>query len=485
MDAFGVVPGVGICVVQGDRTVYLKGFGYRDVKERLPVTAETGFYIASSTKPFVGMTASVLAVQGRLDLDAPVSRYLPDLELPAPLSADDLTLREMLTHRTGIDNRAVQIQLAFKGSLDIEAFYEMMRSQSQPMPTRFIYSNLGYNMMGYVLAAATGKPWQEVVTEAVLEPVGMNHTTTSIEQAARRNFARPYSKEGENWVDVDLKNDETMHAAGGLVTTPADLGRWLIVNLNDGKIGERTVLDPDAVRIAHESCTSLEATFYRFERRGYALGWYHADFDGELLMHHFGGFNGYHAHMSFMPEHGIGVAVLINTNDYDAGTMAHMIAAYVYELLLGRDDVETRYRAELQTNAKRTTALKRFEDDINAGMTTVTEGEVDAGTRMILSAIEEGRAAGVVEEGTINQLGYALLKGGHAEAAIAIFEYNITSFPESPNVYDSLGEALESAGRIDEARSSYRKAWEKAKAQGDGDAALYKKNYDRVAGGPH
>jgi hypothetical protein len=138
-----------------------------------------------------------------------------------------------------------------------------------------------------------------------------------------------------------------MHAAGGLVSTAEDLGRWLQVIMNEGALNGRQVLPNRAVREAIAPQVNLDSEFYGgIQRYAYGLGWYHATLDGEILMHHFGGFTGYHCHMSYMPEHNIGVVVLANTR-----TIAPQdIAIRIYNLMLNKANDES-YNSKLHTLA--------------------------------------------------------------------------------------------------------------------------------------
>ncbi|MCP5070920.1 MAG: serine hydrolase [bacterium] len=480
IEAYGVVPGFALCVVRGREIIHLKGYGLREVEQGLPVTPDTGFYIASATKSFTGMAGSVLAAEGRIELDAPISRYLPELSLPAPLSADDITLIAALTHRTGVKNNPVQRQLAFVSALDMREFLELMQRESSPMRSDFVYSNLGYNLFGYLIEELTGTPWQRVVREQVLQPVGMSDTTTSIETAARGDFAFPYTLKGDAWQQERYKDDSTMHAAGGIVSTAADLARWLIVNLNEGEIDGRVALAAEAVSEAHRAHATTDRDYDRFHRTGYGLGWYHSDFEGELLIHHFGGIDGYHAHVSFMPEHDMGVAALMNTDAYDTSSLAHLVAAYAYETLLGRPDVEGRYDSELADRSARSRGKKRFEDRMAESMHLLANDQEEAGTRLILAALGDARSESIIDARAINGLGYTLIGQEHFGAAIAVFEFNVEANPEVPNAYDSLGEAYERAGKLEMAGANYAKALALAEAQGDDNLELFRSNLERV-----
>jgi len=479
--AYRVVPGFAIAVVRGDQVLFAQGYGLRDVESRLPVTAETGFYLASSTKSFTGLAAAILARRHALDLDAPVTRYLPELELPAPLDPAAITLRDLLTHRTGIANSEVQRHLAFEGPLTREQFVAMMREKSRPMAREFAYSNLGYNMLGYVLESATGKSWQQLVAEEVLGPLGMKRTTTLMTEGAAGELAYPYVLHGSSFERLELKSDGRMHAAGGIVSTANDLAIWLRANLESGRLGERQVLDPAAVADAHRKWAETDREYFRFHRTGYGFGWYWSEFEGELLLHHFGGYDGYHAHVSFMPERGIGVAALVNTNEYGAGTMTHLVAAYAYDLLLDRPDAAARWQRERDQLVARTLAEKEFEEAVTEALNLFAAGDEERATSALGGALERGAEAGVVDERTVNRLGYSLLGDGKLDPAIEVFRFNARSYPDSANVHDSLGEAYEKVGDLKRARESYARATQQATADKDPNGvALFRANLDRV-----
>lgn len=138
-----------------------------------------------------------------------------------------------------------------------------------------------------------------------------------------------------------------MQSAGGLVTTPQDFANWLLVMLNDGKLQGRQVIDPAVIQRVQRQYVGLDRDFFKFHRQGYGLGLYHSDYEGDLLMHHFGGFSGYMAHASFMPEHDIGVVAFTNEIDY-GGLLPHLTAAYIYDLLLGKAGLEDKYQQLLE-----------------------------------------------------------------------------------------------------------------------------------------
>lgn len=358
----GFIPGVSIAVVTRGGPAYLRGFGVRDVGTGEPVTPETGFYIASSTKSFTGTLAALLDQRGTLALDAPLSRSLPDLRLAAPLSPDSITLRALLTHTSGMRNPGVVFRTAFSGQHD-DALLLRLLAQSTPGPRGYRYDNLGYVVAGLVMERATGREWQDLLRDELFRPLGMTRTTARISEARAAGWpqAVPHmaAPDGHLMRNPLLKDDNTMHAAGGIVTTAGDLARWLRAQLDGGRVDGRQVIPEAVVRAAHAPHAMHTDTFYRYVRTGYGLGWQTADYEGERMIHHFGGFEGWRAHVSFLPDRGIGVAVLINDSSPLGGPAADLIASYAYDLLLGRTGVNARYAAERERMAQNAERMRQ------------------------------------------------------------------------------------------------------------------------------
>ncbi|HEU0013073.1 MAG TPA: serine hydrolase domain-containing protein, partial [Longimicrobium sp.] len=178
----GYVPGMAVVVVRRGGPVYLRGFGVRDVRTREPVTPSTVFYIASSTKSFTGTLAAVLAQRGTIDLDAPLSRWLPELRMRAPLSADSITLRSLLTHTAGFENGPVTFRTAFSGDHDPATLLRLL-GESTPRERTYSYDNLGYVVAAMAMERAAGRPWQDLLRIEVFAPLGMTRTTARVSEA--------------------------------------------------------------------------------------------------------------------------------------------------------------------------------------------------------------------------------------------------------------------------------------------------------------
>lgn len=343
MTQFPEVPSLGVAIVRDGKPLLTRGYGFRDVEKKLAADDETAYYIASSTKSYVGLLAAILAERGVVDLDAPIERYLPEVKL-----GQHVTLRTLLTHTAGIQNDAIVMRTAFTGEHTTQQLTELL-GRSKAIDPQFRYDNIGYVAVSLVLERVTGKKWQDLLESEVFAPLGMPHTTAYMSRASRWPLAAAYDLDRELHTHrlTFGKTDATMHAAGGIVTTPRDLARWLEANVNGGRIGNRPLLPVAAFAEAQRrQVATPERNWYRFKRSAYALGWYHSDFEGATLLHHFGSYNGWRAHVSFLPKEKHGIAIATNTAG-PASMLPDLIAAYAYDVLLGKPDVDAAYVTEL------------------------------------------------------------------------------------------------------------------------------------------
>ena len=349
------VPSLGIAVVQDGRVVYLH-------------QPKTAYYIGSTTKAYTGLACAILAARGELDLDAPITKYLPEVTLKNPP-----TLRAFLTHTSGIQNSGVVFRTAYTGEHTPEQLVSLL-SLSTPGKPGFRYDNLGYVVASLVLQRVTGKPWQIALNDLVFKPLGMNHTTAYMSEAKKWPMPSPYwvNRKGELEPMTLMKNDQMMHAAGGIVTTPEDLARWLNANiLRTGGGIPRAAFD-EAEKLQVETVTQRGD----FKSRGYGFGWYPADYNGEAAMFHGGGFPGWQSFFSFLPERKIGVGVMTNAAG-PAGRALTLVTSYIYDRLLGKnpdgparlqqfkadlDKARTAMLADVEKRSKRPWMLQHSND---------------------------------------------------------------------------------------------------------------------------
>ncbi|MFP5247278.1 MAG: serine hydrolase, partial [Thermoanaerobaculia bacterium] len=352
------VPSVGLAIVYDGKS-YARGYGYADVERRVPADANTGYYNGSNTKAYTAVVVAALAEEGVLDLDAPVTQYLPESHFAPPLDASRLTLRRFLSHTSGISNDGVTFRTAFTGEHTPEQLVRIL-GMSKPGEDGFRYDNLGYVVASLVIERVTGRKWQDVLDARLFEPLGMRRTTAYMSEARRRPIASPYDMNDAGamtLVAYGWKSDSMMHAAGGIVTTPNDLAKWLEANLTQGRIGSRQVLPARAYAETHRRQTPAQRDGFIFDGTGYGFGWFQSDLHGEQLLYHGGGYSGWRSIFSLMPEKGIAVGAM--TNAGLSHSPLELISAYAYDRLMNVKDVEATYGEKLAQLRERFDTVKR------------------------------------------------------------------------------------------------------------------------------
>jgi CubicO group peptidase (beta-lactamase class C family) len=330
MREIGTAPGMTVVVVKDDKVIYRGDFGLRDVEKKLPVTPDTRFYIASTTKAFTAMAAAILAGEGKLDLDAPIADAWPELKLTSPVDPKKITLRDLLAMRPGFTTEGLNFRLDAGTVAGEEDLLHALATYTREQPREFQYSNLNYILAGRVMEKITGKSWKELVRQRILLPLKMNATTGPVTQLYRAIGPGTF-------VRTQDRLDEMAGPAGGMLMTSADAAKWLIAMINEKN------LPPAAVRLVQTEQTPNKTRFRYIDRFAWGLGQNLGTYEGELIVHRFGGLDGAYSHVSFMPAHRIGVAAFTN----GGGAVPDAIAAYAYDLLLGKKDLDAKWSAEI------------------------------------------------------------------------------------------------------------------------------------------
>ncbi|HUP20590.1 MAG TPA: serine hydrolase domain-containing protein [Gemmatimonadota bacterium] len=354
----GLAPGMGVAVSQDDRVLYTGGFGVADAASGRGVGEDTAFYMASSTKALTATAVTLLAERGEIDLAAPVTRYLPDLAFGAPLAADSVTIERLLTMTHGIeDGGPVVVRTAYSGDFTAGLLIDLLAGYGPAEDGRaFNYGNLGYNILGMVLAPGTEHGWKDVVRREVLEPLGMASTTARVSELDPDRIALPHNVvPGEGFRRISLgKTDANLHAAGGHFTTAGDLARFVAAHASGGRLEGERAFPAAPIAATHERRVPQARSFGPYRRVAWGYGWDIAEWEGKTIVQRFGSFAGYRSHMSFEPVSGVGVVVLVNGGG-PASPATDLVASYVYDRMLGRADLEAEYarrRAELEAEAE-------------------------------------------------------------------------------------------------------------------------------------
>lgn len=336
MEACGV-PALAMALVEGDEVVHRVTLGQRDPARDAPVTGDTIFYIASITKTYVAFALARLAEEGKLDLDAPVKRYLPRFRLADAELTERITVRDLLCHRYGLNSGPIVLLDAYTGEITEERYYHFL---AEVEPRGVDYSNLHFTLAGRVIEAVTGETWREHLKEHLFRPAGMTRTTGYADwMYAQDDVAIPaVVVDGRPVATPIRKTDRTMHAAGGLGTSIDDAARWLRLQLGRGTIDGTRLLSERGTEASWELLTSTRAAGELGPPEGFGLAWQRGLYRGHLQLSHGGDYVGASAWIGFLPEVGLGLAVLA-TGGNGAQGLCELVATDVRERLLADDEV--------------------------------------------------------------------------------------------------------------------------------------------------
>ena len=355
---FPDLPGIALVVIKDDRPIFVRAYGMADKEAGIKADSDTLFYTGSSTKSFTALAAAMLDQEGKIKLSDPVTKYTPGIRFKNEIP-DKITIQNLLTHTSGLRNVALINRLAFTGQIDqreIDHVFAEGTTFNDANFGKYNYTNLGYNIYGLALHYHLNKKWQDLLQERIFVPAGLKHTTASISKARAKKFkiVAPYvvSTDGPDaghMVRSGLeKSDENMQSAGGIFMSISDLGRWLNLNMNGGKLDGKQVVPADIIQKAQTGYTKSTRNEPPFSGDGeYGLGWQISKYRNEKVVYHHGGYPGYRSHVSFMPERKIAVGVLVN-NDALGGRLADMLAAYAYDWWLQTENLEVDYARQLQ-----------------------------------------------------------------------------------------------------------------------------------------
>ena len=317
------VPGVSLAIVKDGKVIVAQGFGVRKLGEAAPVDAQTLFGIASNTKAFTATALALLVEEGKLEWDAPVINYLPWFQLSDPYVTRELTVRDLLVHRSGLGLGAGDLLWWPPSNYDRKEIARRLRHI--PLVTSFrsayAYDNVLYTVAGEVIETLSGQSWEEFVGSRILAKVGMSTSNVRHAEAGKgANVASPHAPiEGKVRVVAPFASDNT-NPAGGINSNAEDMAKWMIVQLDSGRVANGARLfSPQTTRQLWTPVTPIsignpapELAALRANFRGYALGFDVRDYRGKKLVTHTGGLPGYVSKVALVPELKLGICVLTN-----------------------------------------------------------------------------------------------------------------------------------------------------------------------------
>ena len=308
----GDVPGLAIVITQADQIIWSKGFGYADLELGSPLTPDTPMRVGSISKPVLALAIMGLVEQGRVGLDQELTDVLPFVQLENQFAeAHPVLVRHLLSHTSGIDDTQMpELTAVYAGEDECELpliqvlAVELPAVQTEP-GLSYSYSGLGYGLLGAILEQITEQPFEDVVQTTVLEPLGMANSGFRLTAQLEEDLAIGHIKTAEGIQPVEYRCGY-LRAGGNLHSSARDLARLLILFAMDGTLEGRQFLAP-------ETLAAMQNPEVRLETLEYGLGVMTIMLpEGQKVIGHAGGVEGFNSHAWLEPESDIGVVVLVN-----------------------------------------------------------------------------------------------------------------------------------------------------------------------------
>lgn len=318
-------PGAAVAVVKGDEVLHMGAYGLRDVESNLPMTQDTRFAMASVTKSFAAMSVALLVDDGKLEWDKPVSEYMPEFILDDDYVTRHITVRDMLSHRTGLprhDFAAWRINITRAELIKRMKHFKFSASFRE----KFQYNNLMYYATGYLVEKVSGQPWEAFVQKRIFDPLGM--TASNFEPTAPQEgqitawgyrVDRDENGGAKGLIRMPYGEHTTLSpsSAGALFSTLADLIQWIKVHINDGLLGSARLVSPNNLKQMHLPQTIIPGGGASEALTGntiftYGMGWFVEPYRGYTVVQHGGNVEGFSLIIGFVPQEHLGIVGLTN-----------------------------------------------------------------------------------------------------------------------------------------------------------------------------
>jgi len=334
------LPGLAVAVVKDDKVVLARGYGVKEVGKNDPVDGNTLFAIGSNTKAFTSTALALLVQDKKLSWDDPATDHLKGFQLYDPYVTREITVRDLLSHRSGLGRRGDA--LWYGQDFDRDEILRRIRflKPNSSFRSQYGYQNIMFLAAGQVVPAVSGKSYDDFIKERIFKPLGMTRSNTSTRDLlGGDNVAVPHTKKDGKVVAIPYRNIDNIAPAGAINSSATEMAQWHRFHLGNGKYAGQQILDPAILQVTHDPHIVLPAGPERKKEfpsnhfMAYALGWVLEDYRGRLIIWHNGGIDGMLSHQGFLPEENLGIVVLTNSdrNRLDAALFYRIVDSFLGE----------------------------------------------------------------------------------------------------------------------------------------------------------
>ena len=335
------IPGLSVSIVKNDSVIFARGYGVRTLAGPGAVDDQTLFGIMSTTKAFTAMAIAMLVDEHKLAWNDPVTKWLPQLEFPDVLQSRELTVKDLLTHNTGLGNADL---LWTRGDLSRDEILRRVRflTPAYSMRNGFVYQNVMYAAAGEVVARASGMSWEDFIRTRIFQPLGMtrSYPTLGLMRAAHdANVSSPHFRIRDTVRVIDDEPADPIESAGAIWSTASDMAKWMRFLLDSGRVSDtRLVSERNFHELFKPQVVGPPNGFYPTSRiikphwETYGLGFFEEDFRGRFVAYHTGSLDGRTAIIGLMPDERVGVYVFGNI---DHAEFRHALMYKAFDLFAG------------------------------------------------------------------------------------------------------------------------------------------------------
>jgi CubicO group peptidase (beta-lactamase class C family) len=395
------IPGVSVCIVKDGKLVLAKGYGVRRWMTDEKVDENSLFMIGSNTKAFTATALAMLSARGKMSLDDKVVKWWPSFSVSDPWVTKEVNIRDLLSHRMGYETFQGDFMFFDSNLKQAEVFEKF--SKLKPLHgfrSKWGYTNAAFAVAGEVVRLVSGKTWANYLKDEIFSPLGMSRTTPTVfDLRMASNIAFPHTVHEDKIKLIAFGNLEGLAPAGSISSSAIDISKWMLAQLQEGKIDGKQVIPASAIAATWEPHSILGNGGSQFNRGHFALyglGWFLEEYAGRKIVSHTGGVNGYVTSVTLLPEENLGIAVFTNTdqNNFFENLKWEIIDAYLdlpyrdysQHSLKWKQGYDSSYNQQISLkrdtvmmNLKTTLPLASYagwyEHDIYGGMDIKVEGK--------------------------------------------------------------------------------------------------------------
>jgi CubicO group peptidase (beta-lactamase class C family) len=342
------VPGIALGVVKDGKLIHAKGYGVRSIKTNAPVDEKTLFGVASNSKAFTAAAVGILVDQGKLSWDTKVTDVIPEFKLYDSYVTQEFTVRDLLTHRSGLGLGAGDLMIwPDSSTVTKEQMIHNLRylKPVSSFRSKYDYDNLLYIVAGEVVERVSKMPFEDFIEQKIIQPLGMTSTAASWYRLKdKSNIIDGHAPVGDKLVPVRLSFTELANAAGGMYSNVQDMSKWVISKINEGKYGEDLNKQLYSKKVHDEMWTPQTlvkgSSPYNTHFNSYGLGWFLSDVNGYFQAAHTGGLAGIVTQVTILPELKLGIIVLTNQQSGAAFTAITNTIKDSYFGIKGKDRIK-------------------------------------------------------------------------------------------------------------------------------------------------